>query len=278
MVCVASEKGLFLTFKNAGRRVQTLLKLHLCGVSTDQAMEIKHLPKLFSEFLGSKVVNERIKAAIQAAETERQFVGWIYGLLIVESQHTVSQQENVAGSKADGEDEENDGGQLYDFLFLGCLAISGQFAYNTNIAECGDNERQQEEEENHAEEEGCPVWQGWEHFPLEYIKACGNPKFRNVKGQVCGHQRVQSAQDAAPHNEADDESNWLPLPGLSELQGPDYTEVTVNSDDHHGQDGTVHIGVEDKGQETEKKERNRNERRSFTLYRTYRDSLYTMTK
>lgn len=115
------------------------------------------MPQLFSEFLGRKVVNERIEAAIQAAETESQFVGRIYRLLVVESQHTVSKQENVAGSKADGEDEENDGGQLYDFLFLGCLGISGQFAYDTNIAECGNSERKQEEEENHAEEESCPV-------------------------------------------------------------------------------------------------------------------------
>lgn len=162
----------------------------------------------------------------------------------------MSQQEDVARRKAESEDQENDEGQTYRSLFLGCLGISGQFAYDTDIAECRDTERKEEEDEHHAEEKGRPGWHGREHLFLQHVKACGNPEFRNVKGQVCGHQRVQNAQDQTPHEEAADHSDGLPLPGLPEQHGPYDAQVAVNSDGHHGQDGAVHIGVEDEGQDT----------------------------
>ncbi len=63
-----------------------------------------------SEFPGNKVVNEWIQAAIQAAETERQFVGHVKRLFIKESQHSVGQKKDVVGSKAEGEDKENNDG------------------------------------------------------------------------------------------------------------------------------------------------------------------------
>lgn len=202
-----------------------------------------------SEILGSKVVNEWVEAAIQATETEGEFVGHVDRLLIEESQHSVSHQEDVVGSEAEGEDQENDEGQTYHSLFLDCLRISGQLAYDTDIAECGDKERDEEEDEHHAEEKGCPGCLGWEHISLQDVKACGNLKIRNVKGQVCGHQRIQNAQDQTPHEEAADNRNGLPLLGLPEQHGPDDAQVAVNSDSHHGQDGAVHVGVEDEGQE-----------------------------
>lgn len=119
-----------------------------------------------SEILGSKVVNERIEAAIQAAETERQFVGHVDRLLIEESQHSVSQQKDVVWSKAQGEDQENNEGQTYCSLFLGCLGISGQFVYDTDVAECCDTEREEEEDEHHAEEKGRPGSHVREHVFL----------------------------------------------------------------------------------------------------------------
>lgn len=205
-----------------------------------------------SEILGSKVVNEGIEAAIQAAQTERQFVGHVDRLLIEESQHTVSQQEDVVGSKAEGVDQENYDSQKNRSPFLGCLRLilSGKFAYDTDIAECCDTERKEEEDEHHAEEKSHPGIQIREHVFLQHVEACGNPKLRDVKGQVCGHQWEQSTQDQTPHEEAADDSNGLLLPGLSEQHGPDDAQVAVNSDGHHGQNGTVHIGVEDNGQQT----------------------------
>lgn len=122
--------------------------------------------------------------------------------------------------------------------------------YDTDITEYRDTEREEEEDKHHAEEEGHPGKQGREHVFLKHVKACGNPQFRNVIGQVCGHQRVQNAQYHSPHEEAADDSDGLPPPGLSEQHGPDDAKVAVNTNGHHGQDGTIHIGVEDKGKET----------------------------
>lgn len=200
-----------------------------------------------SEILGSKVINERIEAAIQAAETEGQFVGRVDRLFVEESQHTVVQQENVVGSKAEGKDEENDHGQPYGSLFFGCPAITGQFANDADIAECRDAEREEEKDKHHAEKKGGPGQLVREHVFLQHVKACGNPEFRNVKGQICGHQRVQNSQDQSPHDETAEDSDALPLTGPSELHGPDDAKVAINSDGHHGQNGTVHICVEDEG-------------------------------
>lgn len=213
-------------------------------------MQIHYLPQLLSEILGSKVVNEWIDAAIQAAETERQFVGHVNGLLIEESQHRVGQQEDVVWGKAKSEDEQNNDSQTYRSIFLGCLEIFGQFADDTDIAECCDTEREEEENEHHAEEKGCPGCRGREHVFLQHVKACGNPEFREFEGQVCGHQWVQNAQDQTPHEEATYDGHGLLLPDLPEQHGPDDAEVAVDSDGHHGQDGAVHIGVEDEGQGT----------------------------
>lgn len=121
--------------------------------------------------------------------------------------------------------------------------------YDTDIAEDRDAERKEKKEE-HAEKEGRPGKHGWEHVFLQHVKACGNPEFGDVKGQVCGHQWPQNAQDDTPHEEATEDGDGLSLPGLSEQHGPDYAQVAVNTDGHHGQDGTVHIGVEDEGQDT----------------------------
>ncbi len=247
---VQSYKFSLLTFSSAMCRVQILIILILHWVCTTQALDIQYLSQLLSKILGSKVVNERIEAAIQAAETEREFVGHVERLMIEESRHSVSQQEDIVGSKAEGEDQENNDGQTYRSLFLGCLRISGQFAYDTDIAECRDAEREEEEDEDHAEEKRRPGWQRRQHVFLQHVKACRNPKFRKLKGQVCRHQRVQNAQDQTPHEEAADDSDGFPPRGLPEQQWPDDAQVAVNSDGHHGQDGTVHIGVEDEGQET----------------------------
>lgn len=159
----------------------------------------------------------------------------------------MNQQEYVVGSKAEREDKENNKGQSCCSLFLGCLRISGQFAYDTDIAEHCDTEREEEEEEHHTEDKGRPGCGGREHIFLQHVKACGDPKCRNIKGQICGHQRVQYSQDQCPHHEAADDSRGLLLPGLSELHGFDYAKVAANSNSHHGQDGAVHVGVEDKG-------------------------------
>lgn len=202
-----------------------------------------------SEIPGSKVINEWIEAAIQATETEGQFVGHVERPLKEDSQNAVSQQEDVVRGKAEGEDQENNEGQTERSLFLDCLGISGQFAYDTDIAECCDTERDEEENEHHAEEKDCPGCHGWEHVFLQYVKACGNPEFRNVKGQVCGHQRVQNGQDQSPHEEAADDSDGLRPLGPPEQHGPDDAQIAVDSDGHHGQDGAVHVGVEDEGQE-----------------------------
>lgn len=224
--------------------------LHLHRVCTTQAIQIHYLSQLLSEVLTSKVVNERIKAAIHTAKTERQFVGHVERLIIEESQHSVNQEEDVVGSKAEGEDQENNKGQTYRSLFLGCLGIAGQFMYDTDIAEYCDTKREEEEDEHHAEEEGRPGRCGRQHVLLQHVKACDNLQFRNVKGQVCGHQWVKNAQHQTPHEKAADDSNGLPLHGLSEQHGPDNAQVAVYTNGHHGQDGTIHIGVEDKGQET----------------------------
>lgn len=34
------------------------------------------------------------------------------------------------------------------------------------------------------------------------------------------------------------------------MHGLDYAKVAVNADSHHGQDGAIHVGVEDQGHET----------------------------
>lgn len=240
-----------LTFKRAMCRVQSaLFILHLRRVHTAQGVQIYYLPQLLSEIFGSKVVNEGVEAAIQAAQAERQFVGLVGRLLIEESQNSVSHQEDVVGRKAEGEDHENNDGQTYRSLFLGRLGIAGQFAYDSDVAKYCDTEREEEEEEHHAEEEGRPGCLVRKHVFLQHVEACGNVKFRNIKGQVRGHQRVQDTQDHTPHEEAADDSHGLPLPDLSEQHGPDDAQVAVDSDGHHGQDGAVHVGVEDECQET----------------------------
>lgn len=146
----------------------------------------------------------------------------------------MSQQEDVVGCEAEGKDKENNEGQTYRFLFLGCLVIFAQFVYDTDIAECCDTEREEEEDEHQGEEEGCPGWHGRKHVFFQHVKACGDPEFRNVKGQVCGHQRVQHAQNQTPHNEAADDSNELFSPGLSEQHRSDNAQIAVNTDGHHG--------------------------------------------
>lgn len=102
------------------------------------ALQIQYLSQLLSEILGSKVVNERIEAAVQAAETQRQFVGHVERLPVEEFQHSMTHQEDVVGSKAQGEDQEHNDSQTYRPLFLGCPGIFGQFVYDTQIAECRD--------------------------------------------------------------------------------------------------------------------------------------------
>lgn len=162
----------------------------------------------------------------------------------------MSQQEDVVGCKAEGKDQENDGGQAYCSLFLGCLGVFAQFAYDTDIAECCDTEREEEEDECQGEEEGCPGKHRWKHVFFQHVKACGDPEFGDVKGQVCGHQWVQHTQNQTPHEEAADDSNNLFILDISKHHGSDNAQVAVNTDGHHGQDGTVHVGVEDEGQET----------------------------
>lgn len=107
-----------LTFKTARYREQ---RFHLHRVHTTQAVHIHYLSQLLPEFLGSKVVDEWIEAAIQAAETESQFVSHVQGLLVEDPQYGVSQQENVVGCKAEDEDQENSGGETDRSLFLGRL-------------------------------------------------------------------------------------------------------------------------------------------------------------
>lgn len=205
------------------------------------------MPHPLPEILGTKVVNEWIETAIQAAQTERQFVGRVDGFLVEDSQDTMSKQKNVVGSKADGEDEENDNRQFDGFFFLSRLGIAGQLAYDTDVAECRDTERKEEEDEHHAEEKGSPGCLGREHVFLQHVKTCGNPKFGNLKGQVRGHQWVQDTQHQPPHEEAANHSDGLLLPDLLEHHRPDNSKVAVNPNGHHGQDGAVHIGVEDEG-------------------------------
>lgn len=122
--------------------------------------------------------------------------------------------------------------------------------YDTDVAEGCDAKRDEKKEEHHAEKKGRPGWCGREHVLLQYIKTCGNLIFRNYKGQICGHQRVENSQDQSPHEDATDDCSGLPLPGLPEVHGLDYAKVAVNADSHHGQDGAIHVGVEDQGHET----------------------------
>lgn len=161
----------------------------------------------------------------------------------------MSQQEDVVGSKAEGEDQKNDGGQTYRPLLLDRFGISGQLADDVDVAECRDTEGEEKKDENHAEEEGCPRRHGREHVFLQHVKACGDPEFRDVKGQVCGHQRVEDAQHQTPHQEAAEDRKELALSGLSEQHGPDDAQVAINTDGHHRQDRTVHVGVESEGQD-----------------------------
>lgn len=154
------------------------------------ALQVHYLPQLLSEVLGCKVVNERINAAIHTAETERQFVGHVGRFVVEEPEHTVNQQEDVVRCKANGEDQENKGGQAYRSLFLGCLGISGQFANDTDIAKGCDTEREEEEQDHHAEDEQHPGLQCRQHVFLQHIKASCNPEVLDFKGQVCGHERV----------------------------------------------------------------------------------------
>jgi len=213
-------------------------------------VQIDHLSQLLSKILGGKVVNERIEAAIHAAETERQLVGHVERLVVEEPQHRVSQQEDVVRREAEGEHQENDEGQKDGSSFLGRLGISGQFAYDADVAEGRDAEGEEEEHEHHAEEEGRPGRLGREHVFLQHVEARGDPQFGNVKGQVRGHQRPQDAQDHAPHEEAAEDGDGLLDPGLPELHGPDDAQVAVDSDGHHGQNGAVHVGVEDNGHDS----------------------------
>lgn len=160
----------------------------------------------------------------------------------------MSQQEDVVGCKAEGEDQENNDGQTYRSVFLFSLVIFAQLAYDTDVAERRDTEREEEEHEHQGEEESRPGRHGRKHVPLQHVEARGDAEFGNVEGQVRGHQRVQHAQNQPPHDEAADNSNGLVLPCLSEEHGFDDAQVAVDADGHHGQDGTVHVGVEDEGQ------------------------------
>lgn len=193
--------------------------LHLHWVHATQATQIDYPSQLLSEILGSKVVNEGVEAAIQAAETKGQFVGHVERLPIEESKHRVNQQEDVAGREAEGEHQENDEGQTYGSRFLGCFRISGQFPYDTDVAERCDTERKEEEDEHHAEEKERPGIQVREHVFLQDVKARGDPQFLNVKGQVRGHQRRQYDEDHGPHDEAAHDSHGLPNPGLLKPHG-----------------------------------------------------------
>ena len=228
---------------------QTPHVLQLHRVHTAQTVQVYYLPQLSSEFLGGKVVDERIEAAVHAAETERQFVSHVQRLVVEDFHHSMTHQDDVAGCEAEGEDQENNGGQTYRSLLLGRLGILGQFEYDTDVAESCDTEREKEEAED-AEDEDSPGQRGREHVFLQHIEARGDPEFRNFVGQVCGHHRPQHTQDQSPHEEATDDRDGLLLPGLSEQHGPDYAQVAVDADGHHGQDRAVHIGVEDDGQDT----------------------------
>lgn len=62
----------------------------------------------------------------------------------------MGKEENVVGSKAESENEDNDEGQMYRSLFLSTVGIPGQFTYDTDIAEYCDTERKEEEDKHHA--------------------------------------------------------------------------------------------------------------------------------
>lgn len=60
---------------------------------------------------------------------------------------------------------------------------------------------------------------------------------------------MEYSQDQAPHEDAADDRCGRLLPGLPEAHRLDYAKVAVNADSHHGQDGAIHVGVEDQGHE-----------------------------
>lgn len=161
----------------------------------------------------------------------------------------MKQQEDVVGSKKDHKDEENNNGQTYCSFLLGCLGITSQLAYDANITEYCDTEGEEEQNKHKTEKKDCPSCHGWEHGFLQHVKACGDAKIRNVIGQVCGHQWVQNGQHQTPHQEAARDCDRLSPPVLSERHGLDDAQVAINSNGHHGQDGTVHVRVENQGQE-----------------------------
>lgn len=160
----------------------------------------------------------------------------------------MSQQEDVVGSKAEHEDQKNDNRQAYGPPFLNGLEITGQLVYDTDIAEHRDTERQQEENEHHAEQESYPGRHRREHVFLQHVKASDDAELWDFIGQVRGHERVQDTQDYTPHQKAADDSKWLSPFVLSEYHGLDNSQVAVNADGHHRQDRTVHVGVENQGQ------------------------------
>lgn len=135
-----------------------------------------------SEFFRGKIVNEGIKAAVQAAETQSQFVVNVQRLSIEEFQHSVTQQENAVGSKAKGEDHKNNKRQPLGSVFLDCLGILGQLPYDTDVTESRDKKGEEKERELPSKDVGCPGRPVRKHIFLQHIKTRNSPEFMYVKG------------------------------------------------------------------------------------------------
>lgn len=109
-----------------------------------------------SEIPGSKVVNEWIEAAIQATEAERQLVGGVNRAMIEKPENAVSKHQDVVGSEAQGENQQDDRRQPYGYPFLSRLGVLGKFAYDADVAEGCDAERTKKKDEDRAEKKGRP--------------------------------------------------------------------------------------------------------------------------
>lgn len=132
------------------RGVATLSAFHPHRVATRQALNSHDLPQLLPEIFGAKIVNEWIETTVQAAHTESQFVFPVEGFPIEEFQYSVGEQKKVAGSEAEREYEEHDEGHSYGSFFLHRLLVAAQLAYNVDVAEHRDTERQEEEDKHQA--------------------------------------------------------------------------------------------------------------------------------
>jgi len=198
---------------------------------------------------GGKVVQHWIQTAAEAAHTHGEQVGLVGAAAAagrVGQLDVVHHQEDVGGGEADHKHHQHHRGHHHRSGLPEAVLHVGrrQSLNNTDVADGGDDERD-EEEHGGVDGEEVPIVR-LQSLHVLHIVAGGDAQVGQMEGLPGDEERGDAPEGQQPHGGTRGGGRLRAAPRQG-VHGVDHRQEAVDADARHEQHGAVHVAVERRG-------------------------------